>query len=148
MVSALEGKTELFQKKMTKKGPKTGSGGITPVGTISQFFHHFQGFLKIQVEITRVGKHSSIFALRIYTKKYIQFFGALENIYNIYNKISIYNTKIDYCIGVVYLVYSLRILVRKLHFRAPSACVLHFGNHAPSASSLHDVIVKCLYDVV
>ena len=39
--------------------------------------------------------------------------------YNIYHKISKY-TKIDYCIEVVYLGYSLRILVRKLHFRAPS----------------------------
>ena len=97
--------------------------------------------------IIYIAHHSSIFALRIYTTKYIPFFGALENIYDIYHKISIY-TKIDYCIGVVYLGYSLRILVRKLHFRAPSACVLHFGNHAPSASSLYDVIVKCLYDVV
>ena len=35
---------------------KTGSGCITPVGTISKFFRHFQGFLKIQVEITRAGK--------------------------------------------------------------------------------------------
>ena len=59
---------------------------------------------------------------RIDPPYHIQFFGALENIYNIYNKISIY-TKIDYCIGVVYLGYSLRILVRKLHFRAPSACL-------------------------
>ena len=53
---ALQKKTELFQKKVTKKGPKTGSGCITPVGTISKFFHHFQGFLKIQVEMTGAGK--------------------------------------------------------------------------------------------
>ena len=38
LYQAFEGKTELFQKKMQKKGPKAGSGGITPVGTISQFF--------------------------------------------------------------------------------------------------------------
>ena len=53
---ALQGKTELFQKKVTKKGPKTGSGGIVPVGTISQFFHEFPGFPKIQVEMPRAGK--------------------------------------------------------------------------------------------
>ena len=56
MVSALEGKTELFLKKVPKKGPKTGSGGITPVGTISQFFRDFPGFPKIQVEMTGAGK--------------------------------------------------------------------------------------------
>ena len=55
---ALQGKTELFQKKMTKKGPKTGSGGIVPVGTISQFFRDFPGFPKIQVEMTGAGKVS------------------------------------------------------------------------------------------
>ena len=66
MVSALEGKTELFQKKMTKKGPKTGSGGITPVGTISQFFRDFPGFPKIQVEMTGAGKggEASAYATR------------------------------------------------------------------------------------
>ena len=53
---AFEGKTALFQKKVTKKGPKTGSGGMLLLGTISQFFHHFRGFPKIQVEMTRVGK--------------------------------------------------------------------------------------------
>ena len=53
---AFEGETELFQKKNNKKGPKTGSGGMLPLGTISQFFHHFQGFPKIQFEMTRVGK--------------------------------------------------------------------------------------------
>ena len=52
----LQGKTELFQKKVTKKGPKTGSGGILPVGTISLFFHEFPGFPKIQVEMPRTGK--------------------------------------------------------------------------------------------
>ena len=56
MVSALEGKTELFQKKVTKKGPKTGSGGMLPTGTISQFFREFPGFLKIQVEMPGAGK--------------------------------------------------------------------------------------------
>ena len=56
MVSALEGKTELFQKQVTKKGPKTGSGGIVPVGTISLFFREFPGFLKIQVEMPGAGK--------------------------------------------------------------------------------------------
>ena len=35
---AFEGKTELFQKKIPKKGPKTGSGGMLLLGTISQFF--------------------------------------------------------------------------------------------------------------
>ena len=34
VVSPLEGKTELFQKKVTKKGPKTGSGCIVLLGTI------------------------------------------------------------------------------------------------------------------
>ena len=53
---AFEGKTELLQKKCKKKGPKTGSGGITPVGTISQFFRDFPGFPKIQVEMTGSGK--------------------------------------------------------------------------------------------
>ena len=53
---ALQGKTELFQKKVIKKGPKTGSGGIVPVGTISQFFRDFPGFPKIQVEMPRAGK--------------------------------------------------------------------------------------------
>ena len=53
---AFDGKTKLCQKKNTKTGPKTGSGGITPVGTISQFFRHFQGFPEIQVEMTGAGK--------------------------------------------------------------------------------------------
>ena len=52
----LQGKTALFQKKVIKKGPKTGSGGIVPVGTISQFFRDFPGFPKIQVEMPRAGK--------------------------------------------------------------------------------------------
>ena len=56
MVSALEGKTELFQKKVTKKGPKTGSGWITPLMVMSMFFREFPGFLKIQVEMPRAGK--------------------------------------------------------------------------------------------
>ena len=49
---AFEGKRNFFRQN----GPKTGSGGIIPVGTISQFFHHFPGFPKIQVEKTRAGK--------------------------------------------------------------------------------------------
>ena len=53
---ASEEKTELFQKKMPKKGPKTGSGGMLLLGTISQFFRDFRGFPKIQVEKSRVGK--------------------------------------------------------------------------------------------
>ena len=53
---AFEGKTELFQKKMPKKGPKTGSGGMLLLGTISQFFRDFPGFPKIQVEMTGAGK--------------------------------------------------------------------------------------------
>ena len=52
---AFEGKTELFQKKMPKKGPKTGSGGMLLLGTISQFFRDFPGFPKIQVEKSRAG---------------------------------------------------------------------------------------------
>ena len=48
----LRGENGTFSEKVTK----TGSGGITPVGTISQCFRHFQGFLKIQVEMTRAGK--------------------------------------------------------------------------------------------
>ena len=55
---AFEGKTELFQKKMPKKGPKTGSGGMLLLGTISQFFRDFRGFPKIQVEMTGAGKVS------------------------------------------------------------------------------------------
>ena len=55
---AFEGKTELFQKKVPKKGPKTGSGGMLPLGTISQFFRDFPGFPKIQVEMPRAGKVS------------------------------------------------------------------------------------------
>ena len=51
-----EGKTELFQKKVPKKGPKTGSGGMLLLGTISQFFRDFRGFPKIQVEMPRAGK--------------------------------------------------------------------------------------------
>ena len=71
MVSPFEGKTELFQKKVTKKGPKTGSGGIVPVGTISQFFRDFPGFLKIQVEKSRAGKRcvDGAYALRKNRKK-------------------------------------------------------------------------------
>ena len=56
MVSPFEGKTELFPKKVTKKGPKTGSGWITPFMVISQFFREFPGFLKIQVEMPGAGK--------------------------------------------------------------------------------------------
>ena len=56
MVSALEGKTELFPKKVTKKSPKTGSGWINPTGTISQFFHEFPGSPKILVEMPGAGK--------------------------------------------------------------------------------------------
>ena len=47
---AFEGKTALFQKKVTKKGPKTGSGGMLLLGTISQFCRDFRGLPKIQVE--------------------------------------------------------------------------------------------------
>ena len=54
----LQGKTALFQKKMIKKGPKTGSGWITPLMVISQFFRDFTGFPKIHVEMPRVGKVS------------------------------------------------------------------------------------------
>ena len=63
---AFEGKTELFQKKMTKKDPKTGSGGMLLLGTISQFFRDFRGFPKIQVEKIRVGKggEAGAYALR------------------------------------------------------------------------------------
>ena len=53
---AFEGKTELFQKKVPKKGPKTGSGGMLLLGTISQLFRDFPGFPKIQVEMPRAGK--------------------------------------------------------------------------------------------
>ena len=53
---AFAGKTELFQKKNTKKGPKTGSNCITHYMVISKFFRDFQGFLKIQVEKSRRGQ--------------------------------------------------------------------------------------------
>ena len=56
MVSAHEGKTELFPKKVPKKSPKTGSGWINPTGTISQFFHEFPGSLKFQDEMPGAGK--------------------------------------------------------------------------------------------
>ena len=52
----LQGKTELFQKKVIKKGPKTGSGWINPLMVISQFFRDFPGFPKIQDEMPRAGK--------------------------------------------------------------------------------------------
>ena len=52
----LQGKTALFQKKVIKKGPKTGSGWINPLMVISQFFRDFPGFPKIQVEMPRAGK--------------------------------------------------------------------------------------------
>ena len=52
----VDGKTELFQKTKTKKGPKTGFGGMLLLGTISQVFRGFRGFPQIQVEKTRVGK--------------------------------------------------------------------------------------------
>ena len=63
---ALQGKTELFQKKVTKKGPKSRSGWINPTGTISQFFREFRGFLKIQVEMPGAGKggEAGAYALR------------------------------------------------------------------------------------
>ena len=63
---ALQGKTELFQKKMTKKGPKTGSGGIVHCLVILKFFRDFPGSLKIQVEKSRVGKggEAGAYALR------------------------------------------------------------------------------------
>ena len=37
-----------FSRKIVKKGPKTGSVGITLQKMISQFFHHFLEFLKVQ----------------------------------------------------------------------------------------------------
>ena len=51
---------------MIKKGSKTGSVGITPVGTISQFFRDFPGFPKFQVEMPRAGKggEAGAYALR------------------------------------------------------------------------------------
>ena len=51
---------------MTKKGSQTGSGGKLLLGTISQFFHDFRGFPKIQVEKSRVGKggEAGAYALR------------------------------------------------------------------------------------
>ena len=52
---ALQGKTELFQKKVTKKGPKTGSGGSVLGKVICLFFRDFPGFPKIQVEKSRAG---------------------------------------------------------------------------------------------
>ena len=66
------GKNGTFsEKNAKKKGPKTGSGGITPVGTISQFFHHFRGFPKIRVEKSRAGKggEAGAYALRKNHKK-------------------------------------------------------------------------------
>ena len=67
----LAGKNGTFSEKMTKKGPKTGSGGIVPVGTISQFFRDFPGFPKIQVEMPRAGKRgeAGAYALRKNHKK-------------------------------------------------------------------------------
>ena len=56
MVPPFEGKTERFQKKVTKKNPKTGSGRSVHFIVISQFFHEFPGFLEIQVEMPRAGK--------------------------------------------------------------------------------------------
>ena len=71
---ALQGKTALFQKKVIKKGPKTGSGGIVPVGTISQFFRDFPGFPKIQVEMTGAAKsgEAGAYATRKNHKKSIR----------------------------------------------------------------------------
>ena len=56
VVSPFEGKTKLFQKKVIKKGPKTGSGCNVLTPKNQRFFRHFQGFLKIQVEMTGAGK--------------------------------------------------------------------------------------------
>ena len=53
---ALQGKTELFQKKVTKKGPKNRVRLDHSHSEISQFFHEFPGFPKIQVEMPRAGK--------------------------------------------------------------------------------------------
>ena len=39
---ALQGKTELFQKKVTKKGPKTGSDWIIPTPRFRSFFMNFR----------------------------------------------------------------------------------------------------------
>ena len=52
----LRGKNGTFSEKVIKKGPKTGSVCIVLQKVKSKFFRHFQGFLKIQVEMTRAGK--------------------------------------------------------------------------------------------
>ena len=53
---AFDRKTELFQKKVPKKGPKTGSGWITLLMVMSQFFREFPGSRKIQDEMPGAGK--------------------------------------------------------------------------------------------
>ena len=56
MVSPVEGKTELFSEKSDQKGSQNRvSVYHSLVGDI-EVFHHFQGFLKIQVEMTGAGK--------------------------------------------------------------------------------------------
>ena len=47
---ALQGKTELFQKKMTKKGPKTGSDWITPTPRFRSFFVNFRDSRKSKLK--------------------------------------------------------------------------------------------------
>ena len=55
VVSPFEGKTELFQTKVTKKGPKTGSGWIIPPPRFRSFFCEFPGSRKIQDEMPGAG---------------------------------------------------------------------------------------------
>ena len=47
---ALQGKTELFQKKVTKKGPKTGSDWITPTPRFRSFFMNFRDSRKSKLK--------------------------------------------------------------------------------------------------
>ena len=47
---ALQGKPELFQKKVTKKGPKTGSDWITPTPRFRSFFVIFRDSRKSKLK--------------------------------------------------------------------------------------------------
>ena len=47
---ALQGKTELFQKKVTKKGPKTGSDWIIPTPRFRSFFVNFRDSRKSKLK--------------------------------------------------------------------------------------------------
>ena len=71
---AFDRKTELFQKKVPKKGPKTGSGWITHYIMISQFFHEFPGSLKFRDEMPGAGKRGvpGAYALRKNHKKIVR----------------------------------------------------------------------------